>query len=305
MFKSIDVSNFLALPLVVDGPNDTLRHNRTIAARTWYMIQEGQDVAVAMKFFDKNVKGEYGIGRNRMALIRKWGKRFAKTGMVHDANTSRSGRRRRLSKQLVLWLVQKFLDGYKVKGEQYYFTDINDAVQKSPWFATATQAPTGVTPGHLWRLMTEEVPSLHLMKRKEDIKSELPPKVKAIRKEAARKLRLWSLPKLQRIVWIDAKKVHIEKGGVKVYSAKNDMVIAEPSLLLGNRNTGMVLHYYAAVNALVGVVHFGWVTGTTDLELERGYTYPTMVRPGVTSLSCKCCCLLCTLISLVDTCTVI
>jgi hypothetical protein len=29
------------------------------------------------------------------------------------------------------------------------------------------------------------------------------------------------------------------------------------------------LHYYAAVNAELGVVHFVWVTGTT--ELEKGY----------------------------------
>lgn len=244
------------------------------------MLQDGKDQAAAIKFFQANVKEGFGTGNNRMALIRKWGKRFTEEGTVHDANSRRTGRPRRLPVPLVLTLVGKFLEGYKVSRKQYFFYDIKHAVKVSKMFAMVTQFP-GVTPAHLWRLMLQAVPSLRLMKHAVDFKSKLDDRVRKLRVEAVEKLCQWTLQALQRVVWIDAKKIYITAEGVRVYCAKSDMVVEDPSLLLGKRDAGLVLHYYAAVNALVGVVYFTWVTGTTGLESVRNYAWQTKVWLGI------------------------
>lgn len=43
-----------------------------------------------------------------------------------------------------------------------------------------------------------------------------------------------------------------------------DLVVEDGRIAKGSLKGGTVLHYYAAVNAKLGVVYFCWVTGTTD-----------------------------------------
>jgi hypothetical protein len=79
---------------------------------------------------------------------------------------------------------------------------------------------------------------------------------------------------------MDAKKFYVSPQGVSVYvdaSQEWNDVIEDPRLLAGKTTSGIELNYYACVNALLGVVYFCWVTGTTGLEKLRGKVYLTKV----------------------------
>ena len=133
----------------------------------------------------------------------------------------------------------------------------------------------GITVPSLHRRMRQLVPSLARSKRRVDIKSVLDPAVKNKRKLAASKLRRLPMKQLNAVVWMDAKKLHISgPGKLSVYTDDPDEVVEDARQPQGKFNSGHVLHYYAAVNAILGVVTFVWVTGTTGLN--TGYT--TTVR---------------------------
>ena len=127
------------------------------------------------------------------------------------------------------------------------------------------------------------VPWLAACKRSVDFKTELDPETKAEREKVAGELQQQTLEELQGVVWIDAKKLAIKPPkGLKVYDHDTKRVVEDARLPKGKFNRGIVLHYYAALNARVGVVAFVWVTGTTGFKKK----YKTKVSVFPSRLQC-------------------
>jgi hypothetical protein len=252
-------------------------HNRTVAA-TSYKIQLANGSSAALKYFRENKKGNFG-GRNEAKLIHRWGKRWEQTGNVQDANHRRTGRTPKVPKGAVLKCAKALLKGYTVKGDKGVklrrgFTSLRDAVDSGKGEASTIKQTInqyGISIPGLHRRMRQVVPSLARSKRRIDIKNILDPSVKNQRKTAAAKLRRLPMKQLNAVTWLDAKKVHVSGvGKLSVYTMDPDEVVEDARKPQGNFSSGFVLHYYAAVNAILGVVTFIWVTGTTGLD--TGYT---------------------------------
>jgi hypothetical protein len=112
------------------------------------------------------------------------------------------------------------------------------------------------------------------MKRQVDFKTDLDPRTKAERVEVATELDKLVVEELRGVVFIDAKSLYVKPPKhYKVFDPDKKRVTEDPRLPKGKFNTGVKLHYYAAVNALIGVVVFVWVTGTAGLRRD----YRTLV----------------------------
>jgi hypothetical protein len=229
-------------------------------AATAYKIGLADGSSAALKYFRTHRKGNFG-GRNEAKLIQRWGQRFAKTGSVLDANSRRTGRKPKVPKAAVVECAKTLLDGYTVDGADGIkvrrgFTSLKAAVdsEKAPKIKKVI-TQYGITVPSLHRRMRKVVPSLARSKRRVDIKSVLDPSVKKKRKQAAAKLRRLPMKQLDAVVWMDAKKLHISgPGKLSVYTNDPDEVVEDARQPQGKFNSGNVLHYYAAVNALLGVI---------------------------------------------------
>jgi hypothetical protein len=245
-----------------------------------YTVGLANGSSAALDYFRAHRKGNFG-GRNEAKLIQRWGQRFVKTGTVLDANERRTGRKPKVPEAAVAECAKALLAGYKVDGADGVqvrrgFTSVKAAVdsEKAPTIKKVINK-YDITVPSLHRRMRQLVPSLARSKRRVDIKSVLDPAVKKKRKLAASKLRRLPMKQLNAVVWMDAKKLHISgPGKLSVYTDDPDEVVEDARQPQGKFNSGNVLHYYAAVNAILGVVTFIWVTGTTGLH--TGYT--TTVR---------------------------
>jgi hypothetical protein len=250
--------------------------NRTVAA-TSYKISLSDGPDAAMLYFKTNRKNNFGSGRNEKMLIKRWGQRFAKTGTILDANDRRTGRTPKVPKADVIDCAKALLAGYTVPGAaggkvRRGFTSLKDAVdsEKAPKIKEVINTYNTTIPS-LHKRLRAVVPSLAGSKRRVDIKSVLSPDVKKQRQKAASILRRLPMKQLRAVVWLDAKKLHISGAGkLSVYTNNPDEVIEDARKPQGKFSSGNVLHYYAAVNAILGVVTFIWVTGTTGLN--AGYT---------------------------------
>lgn len=229
----------------------------------------------ARKFFDENVVADFGRGRNYAKIIRKWGKRHEET---HDVKSACTGRVSALKDDTVLLCVKEFLEGYMVKSakgkmQQRYYGSIEDAISvgRAPTIMSVIRDSGMVKPRQLWRRMTNLLPMLRKKKRVLDIKATLTAATKKERYRVSGQLSRWSLKRLRTVVWIDAKKLYVKVNGdnKKVYSEERE-VFEDETVPQGKLSSGKVLHYYAGINALVGVVHIAWVSGTTGINGTRG-----------------------------------
>jgi hypothetical protein len=253
-------------------------HNRTVAA-TAYKIRLTAGSGASLKYFRDNKRGTFGVS-NEAKLIQRWGQRWEKLGNVQDANHRRTGRTPKVPKETVLKCAKVLLKGYTVsagKGVRLRrgFTSLKAAVDSDiPEALSIKQTINqyGITIPGLHRRMRQVVPALARSKRRIDVKSILDPIVKKKRKAAAAKLRRMPMKQLNAVTWLDAKKVHVGDGGgnLSVYTMDPDEVVEDARKPQGKFSSGYVLHYYAAVNAILGVVTFCWVTGTTGMD--TGYT---------------------------------
>jgi hypothetical protein len=257
--------------------------NRVTAAVAYMLYQD--DKAAGLSYFAMNAQGGFGASNNHTKLMMKWGQRLKEVGFVLDANETRTGRSPTLTKEEVMECAKEFMNGYfvKVKGRTETmwrgFTSIEDAWCCSDALKIRQHlAETGIQPRTLWRNMLKHCPLIEACKQSVDIKAELTEEVKDERRKVAGQLRRWPQVKLETVVWIDAKKLYIAPGQLKVYGlSNNDRVVVDSRMKMGKSSTGVVLHYYSAVNALEGVIDLVWVTGTTDLSKTR--------KPGVTKVT--------------------
>jgi hypothetical protein len=285
-------------------PSDLLQARGAAAVA---YAQYKADPKAALKFF-KAAPGVRTSSKNAARQIKKWGSRLQATGTVHDDNAARTGRPTQLTPERLKKCITEFLAGYDVedKGETYhrYYSSIEDAVlqEDACWEIKEVVNGIGISARQLWRRMLKLKPALAFMRRKHLPKAALSKPNAKKRKIACGQLRRWSKSKLRHVVWIDAKKFWVGPQGVSVYvdaSQQWNDVIEDSRLLAGKTTSGIELNYYAAVNALFGVVFFCWVTGTTGLEQLRGKVYFTKVSWPVQlsaaqalyaplHLSCRC-----------------
>jgi hypothetical protein len=257
----------------------------------------GVSKKAAKAWFLKNAPGEYG-STNLWRTIQKWGLQFEAHGSVFDS--IRSGRPPAISDEHALELADLLVEGFKVTVERLRvwrgFGSLKDAAKHN---ARVQEILSMYTPGLDMKTVQQRInhlaPWLPACKKKVDFKTELDPATKAEREEVAAKLQRLTLKQLQGVVFIDAKSVKVKvPKSTKVYDNARQRVVEDARLPKGKFHTGLTLYYYAAVNALVGVVLFAWVTGTTG----KSRTYKTQVRrpPSTPLLHSQSATLLCCLL---------
>jgi hypothetical protein len=177
--------------------------------------------------------------------------------------------------KVVFQLALLLLLGWTAQGDDNMlvwrgFTGLNDMLRRS------TKAQHLLSPymrdlnrASLQRQMARLIPKLSSKKKPVDFRPKLSTTSKAKRLACAKKLLRLPMKQLRGVIFLDAKKLWIEPGNLKVYMLDKSLAVEDCRLPEGKKNIGVSLHYYAAVNAELGVVHFVWVTGTT--ELEKGY----------------------------------
>jgi hypothetical protein len=226
------------------------------------------------QYFKDNVQGNYAAGGNRKRCMKKWYGRLVATGSVHDA--PRSGRSGCLPDDTIFLLAKLLLLGYWVKaaGKRVWrgFTSLQQAARNphARQLRDALAPFPGVKLRSVQRRIAQLVEWLPGTKRAVDFKMVHTEGTKKERKAvSAAHLDLVKRKGdgvLDAVVWIDAKKMFIAPGEVRVYNMNQDDVAEYVRLPPGKSHNGKSLHYYAGVNALLGVVVFEWVTGTTGLQ---------------------------------------
>jgi hypothetical protein len=256
-----------------------LENQNRVAAATGYRIAQ-IDKAAGVAHFKSTSVGSYAKNRNTKRQMDHWGKHLEANGNVHDAR--RTGRPPKVSDASVVECALELVQGYTigVGAERVWrgFTSLDGAVQSghAP-VITEVLSESGMSTKGLYRRILAVMPELPGHKSKVDVKHHLTDKVKASRMKVAGQLRRWPLKKLRTVVWMDAKKMHICPKALKVYTLDPEAVLEDVRLPQGSFSSGFVLHYYADVNALTGLVKLVWVTGTTGVN--HGST--TMVRPAI------------------------
>ena len=261
---AIEISNRIAA-----AHADDIRLGETMESKTWDKSRRQRE---SLKYFRDNTTPGWGGKGNEVHMMRRWGKHMRNNGKVHDAK--RTGRPTKVPKPTIAKCCYAFLKGYTVvvrgKKVRRGFTSLEACVRASrhtPQVIKAAIESSGITVKALWRAMLRMMPTLPLFKSTGDVKACLSIDVKNKRLRSARQLAKWDVEKLSTVVWIDAKSLYITPEEMEVYSlptAAEEAVYEDERVPMQKyNNTGHKLHYYAGINALTGLVHFTWVSGTT------------------------------------------
>lgn len=251
-------------------------HNR-VHASIAYAISKRKDANAeqdATDYFNENVKGDYGAGGNRKRRMKQWHMRFVLTGSVHDA--PRSGCPPCLPDATIFLLAKLLILGYWlcVDGKKVWrgFTSLEAArgVKEAKQINKELDKYPDVKLASVAKRIRSLVPWTQKVKRTVDTKHSTRPETKAQRLSICQDLRRLLLLKgptlMDAVTFIDAKKMFIAPAKhMQVYNMDYDLVNEDVRLPQGKQHNGKGLHYYAGVNAKLGVVIFVWVTGTTGL----------------------------------------
>jgi hypothetical protein len=235
--------------------------------------------------FKKHVRGSYGSNKNMVRTMKTWAKALRTRGDLKDNNSGRTGRPRKVTDTQLKDVLLAFCKGFTVKGENGQdvwrgYTSLKDAVESGKAeVINQIIEDTGISVAQLWYRMTKYWPNIRNCRRRVDVKAALTAEVKEERRKIAAELRRWSRKKLDKVVWIDAKKLYITPGGLEVYTLDPDEVVEDPRQTQGHFHSGTQLHYYSGVNSKTGVVCFVWVTGTPGLPPGRYTTYVSAPTP--------------------------
>lgn len=251
-------------------------HNRVVAAGVGFMLEAFPEFSKeAMAYFRKNVTDDYGSGGNEKALINTWLAAFKEQGSVADR--PRSGRSTLITDEHAAELALLLLQGYYLKFKKKWlwrgFSGLKDAINNTRHGGhirnIMAQYDSDIDVDSVMRRINEVVPWLRKHKLKVDYKMEHTPENTKERLVVARELQHAHIDEHNAVISLDAKKVYINpEKYTAVYNMDKSLVV-EDARISTNSKDGYVLYYYAAVNALLGVVLFRWVTGTS--ELNRGY----------------------------------
>jgi hypothetical protein len=248
---------------------------RAAAVKAFYWAHG--DMAEAVRLFDVFCP-EHTVA-NPYDFIRYWADIFPERASVLDVKAH--GPPCRLSDRRVAECVTILLGGFKLaKGKRHYFHSIAQAVSKSKRLKEIMDGAGFKTPKLLLAALKRRVPGLHRRFVRYCFTYSSNNKLERM---IYCQLMLW-LPEhmmmqlLFRVFWIDAKKLWVVPKGEAVYAPKGADLYVEHPLARGGKGQPVCIHYYIAVNAVLGPVLFMPVTGTTGLA-EMGY--PTFTVSGV------------------------
>lgn len=250
------------------GLSDVLK-GRVAAARAYVVLLTSGKHA-AMEWYRENApKTCSRSSSNMMRDIKHWGMALEQYGSVFDR--PRSGRPSIIDTKDAVELARLMAAGYYVMHKRCRlwrgFCTLQQTVEKVPQARRIIDKYPDVNMGSVMRRINQLVPWLAGCKRKVDFKTELDPETKEERAKGAAEHTHKALEELRAVVWTDEKKVVVSApSGLKVYDPDDERVVEDSRLPKGKFHKGIHLNYYAAVNALVGVVVFVWVTGTTGLK---------------------------------------
>jgi hypothetical protein len=246
-------------------------HNRVVAAGVGFMLEVfPEHKEKAMAYFRENVIDDFGSGGNEKALINTWYTAFKQQGSVVDR--PRGGRPKLITDEHAAELALLLLQGYyrKFRGKWLWrgFSGLKDAIKNSkhggPIRKVLENYHPDIDKDSVMRRINEVVPWLHKQKARVDYKMEHTPDNKEERLAIARELQHAHIDELNAVISLDAKKLYIQPDQYTVYNMDKSLVVEDARIPKNNRDS-YVLYYYAAVNAVLGVVLFIWVTGTTDV----------------------------------------
>ena len=250
-------------------------HLRILAVICYYMA--GGSVPLACVYFAAWAGADHGI----VALadfIMRWVTNFCERGSV-EANYH--GRKPRMPPEVAKQCVVVLLAGYQqvveveergmVREEvrQKYFRSVHDAVTRSPFLREQIEK-YNITEATLLRNLQHVAPGLH--KRHLNPRRTLKPQVMQARVALCQRLLQMSEKELERylarIFWIDSKVFYIEPDSMSVWAPLDaDMTVVDHRMPHSNKAQKRI-HYYAAVNAVLGPVYIEFVTGTTGHEQD-------------------------------------
>lgn len=270
-------------------PGVSLTIKGRIAAAQAYVLKQEFGRPAARKWFrehapDKSCRDD----KNMWRAIDKWGPHLEKHATLFDK--PRSGRPPVISDEDAKELGRLMAAGYHIKHKRARlwrgFCSLKDTVEnveEAKEILGKYGGEEGVNLQSVMRRINKVVPWLAHCKRTVDFKTELDPETKEERAKEAAVLVKKALEELNGVVWIDAKKIEVSAPeGLKVYDQDTKRVVEDARLSKGKSRRGVItLHYYAAVNALVGVVTFVWVTGTTGLNKNMKTQASTSFTPTV------------------------
>ncbi len=190
--------------------------------------------------------------------------RFKKTGGIADE--PREGRPSKIPPHLVDECADILSLGYISKGQQCWYTSVDEAVQFSAPMARAF-GEAQCTPEEMWKAVHDAHPSL--VKRKLEVRPPFSPELKADREQRAREGSELNLKQREEMVFMDEYTIRLTPSTSlpALCPTGTKLPIAEDTRLLkkGKQNE-FILKGIFAVNAVLGPVLWRPLSGTTGYE---------------------------------------
>lgn len=218
--------------------------------------------------------------RNQLTkCIRYWWKHFLTRFSVKSDPGRASGRKQKIPRDVVLKAATAFKAGYYSDKHQQRvgYRTIKEACANNEVLQQIL-AEYNVGPYHVLRRIKDEDPDVAYAGI--IYKCLLSATIKTKRQATAEMLRQVPVNVLERVFWLDAKKLYINappKG--RVWGSKKDGRVLFEDKHLYSGKKALVLYYYVVVNAIFGAVKIIFCTGTTSIHDEGHKEYE--VREGV------------------------
>jgi hypothetical protein len=202
-------------------------------------------------------------------FVKRWGQRMLEEGCTDEA--LKSGRPTKLPQPLLQKCIKTFVKGMKWRNTYKPFTSINHAVNESAELKQVC-SDYDIKPKNLLAMMKRARKSLRKVKKR--VRPPFSQELKNERMAVAAQLQHKDANYFKRIFYIDAKKIHVlpEKVAVWVDTKRDELVLEDQRAKSSGRN-GVVLNFYAMVNALVGPVAIAFTTGTSGITGYKNKVY--------------------------------
>lgn len=245
-------------------------HHRTLAA-SCYAGHGGNIIAATREFVKKLMEMGLKVPRDPDGFVRYWGCNWLMLASV-AGKASNSGRRRKLSDPQLAQLLDIIVN-WRREGRTGPYRCMKEVKQYSQ-LARSIIAAADCSTNTLRRRLKQYCPSL--VYKKLWVKPKLTSKHKDARYDTCCILLAHDDNTLEKVVWIDAKTMHMtitnRKGWVLLGSEDIFETIHPPS-----KKKPIVLKYYIAVNHRIGKVGLIFYTGTTGMKADRDPSNPYLV----------------------------
>lgn len=202
-------------------------------------------------------------------ILTTWN-RFIKHDTLEDR--PRPGRPHHVDEGIAREVAALLKLGHMVNGRKLHYHNIHEACQFNPIIAALVEA-SGHKPEKVLRRALEVDPELTV--KVEEVKMEMPTRLKQEREAVARKKLRLPWVKLFNVVFIDEMKMELQpprKG--KILCSKREPIypVEDPRLNKKRKKEDhhIILSAIYAVNPIMGAVHMQFLTGTS--ETTTGYT---------------------------------